>query len=86
MSVHRVTFEVEVVISTTPEGEAGIDRFVGLPAGNDLQTTPGLTKQDVLAVLGKQCLYGRTDANQDGWADLDRDSIQMRIDEIRESA
>lgn len=86
MSRHFVRLEVEVTIVTTDEGEAGIDRYVRLSPELAAVTysTPGMSKDDVLQVLATQCVYGYTDANQDGWADLDRDSIQMHISDVQE--
>lgn len=83
---HTVTLEVDVVIVTTDEGEAGIERYVGLTPeqGAELSTTPGMTKDDVLQILARSCIFGRSDANQDGWADLDRDSIRLHVDAVRD--
>lgn len=86
MSEHYVTVEVEVKIVTTDEGEAGIDRYIGLPAGNEWQVTPGMTKDDVLRWLARSFIVGGcNDAGQDGFADLDRDSINVYVTDVRES-
>jgi hypothetical protein len=85
MPKHEVALEVTVQITTTDEGEAGIDRYVDLPIDNDLQTTPFMTKEDVLSILARQCVYGRTNANQDGWADLDPESISSTVINIQDA-
>lgn len=84
MPNHVKTVEVEVRIVTTDEGEAGIDRYVDLPEDNEWMVTPGMSKEDVLLWLATSCVYGHDDANQDGWADLDRDSIHCYIDNVQE--
>jgi hypothetical protein len=78
---HTVTLEVEVTITTTDEGEAGIDRYVGLSpeAAKEWGMRPGLTKDALLVGLAISGVYGRSDANQDGYADLDRGSISVHI-------
>lgn len=86
MAEHHVRLDVEVTIRTTDEGEAGIDRYVGLDDNRaaEWQCTPGMSKADVLRVLATQCLYGRRNANQDGWADLAPDAIDMHISDVQE--
>lgn len=86
MSTHYVRLDVEVTIETTDEGERGIDRYVGLThaAAAETDSTPGMSKDDVLHILATRCIYGRTNAYQDGWADLDPDSIQMHVSDVQE--
>lgn len=85
MPRHEHAVHVSVVIVTTDEGEAGIDRYVGLAVGNELGAKPGMTKDDVLEWLATSTIYGRHDANQDGFADLDRASIHTFVDEVRKT-
>lgn len=82
MPQHTVRLEVEVRITTTDEGEAGIDRYVGLSVADAAEVgwTPGLTKDQVLTDLARNAIYGRDDAGQDGYADLDRESIHCYPD------
>lgn len=86
MPDHTVTLEVEVRVHTTDEGEAGIDRYVGLTpeAAKEWGMNPGLTKEQLLVGLAVQAIYGRSDANQDGYADLDRESINTYVIDARE--
>jgi len=79
--------EVEVLITTTDEGERGIDRFVGLDeeAARAIGYTPGCTKDQVLEALAwGAVMLGQRDACRDGWADLDPESISTDPIDARE--
>lgn len=82
MARHEVSLEVVVVINTTDEGEIGIDRYVGLKPDNEWSVKPNMSKEDVLVWLATSTVYGRQNANQDGFADLDPEAITSRIDDV----
>jgi len=84
MTTNFVTLEVTVRIQTNDEADARIAEYIDLPEDNEWGITPGLSKDEILAWLATSCVYGRHNANQDGWADLEPDSISLWIDDVRE--
>lgn len=88
MATTERSIEVIVQIVANEAGEAALNRYVGLDeaAGREMAITPGLTRAEVELALIRACiLTGRHDASSlDGWADLERDDLEIRIDGIQD--
>jgi hypothetical protein len=87
MPEHEITVEVDVKIVTTDEGEQGMRRFIGLDeaAAHELGVKPHLTWEQIQLWLASSLITsGRSDAGQDGFADLDRDAISVYATDVRE--
>lgn len=81
----EVSLNVTVEIIANERGEAAIQRYVGLPPGNDLCTTPGLTREQVEFDLARRCVLTGLDVDQlDGYADLEPGDILTHIVSIEE--
>lgn len=79
MTTRTVTLEVEVQVTTTAEADERFAAYVGLEPDNEWGVTPGMTLEDVYGWVATSAMYGRHNANQDGFADLNPDSISAFV-------
>jgi hypothetical protein len=85
MAQHSVSLDVGMKIVANEAGEAAINRYVGLAAGNEFGCAPGLTREEVERSLCEVVLRtGRDPEKLDGWADLQPDDLRVFIDDIQE--
>ena len=82
MSVYVVTVEMDLTLRTTESGDAAINRFVGLTReqGRALATTPGLSREQVIAAMIGARLKAGLDPNElEGFTALTEDDIDISI-------